>query len=189
MKYLICLGLSLAFVQAAAAQDRSGPYVGFSAGSFDFADDEEIIDGSTSTYRLIGGYRFNDNFGLEGGWGETGDIEESATEFFPPVGNISVNYGVDFEVLTVRALGFLPLDRVSLVGGVGYYDADFTITATASALGVTASDSVSDSERGATLVGGLELNLERIDIRGELEWFDIDEAEAWDFSIGVLFRF
>jgi opacity protein-like surface antigen len=163
--------------------------MGFSAGSFNFADDEEVFDDSTSTYRIVGGYRFNENFGLEGGWGETGDIEVSETEFIPQFGNITVNLGVDFEVLTVRALGFLPFDRLSLVGGVGYYDADFTITGTASALGMTVSESDSDSENGATLVGGLEFNLERIDIRGELEWFDIDDAEAWDFSIGVLFHF
>jgi hypothetical protein len=190
MKYLICLGLSLGFIQAAAAQDRSGPYMGFSVGSFSYEEDAdafgELIDDSTSTYRLMGGYRFSDNFALEGGWGKTGDIEETFTEDFPPFGTISFDAAAEFEVLTVRALGFLPFERVSLLGGVGYYDADIEITVNVAGLG---SGSEGASDDGATLVGGFELNLERVDIRTELEWFDVDGGESWDVSVGVLFGF
>ena len=41
----------------------------------------------------------------------------------------------------------------------------------------------------ATLIGGIELNLERVDVRTELEWFDVDDGESWDVSVGVLFSF
>ena len=44
-----------------------------------------------SAYRIIGGYRFNDNFALEGGWGKTGDLEESFTEVIPPFGTVTLN--------------------------------------------------------------------------------------------------
>lgn len=190
MKYLICLGLSLALGQAAAAQDRSGPYMGASVGSFSFEeDDEELgisLDDTTTAYRLMGGYRFSDNFAVEGGWGRTGDIEDSFTESFPPFGNLTFDIGAEFEVLTVRALGFIPFERTSLLGGVGYYDANIEVTASVAGLG-SGSDETSDS--GPTLVGGFEFNLERVDIRTELEWFDIDEGDAWDVSVGVLFRF
>jgi opacity protein-like surface antigen len=190
MKYLICLGLSLAFVEAAAAQDRSGPYMGVSVGSFSYEEDvDELglgIDDSTNTYRLIGGYRFSESFALEGGWGRTGDIEESFTEDFPPFGPLTFDVGAEFEVLTVRGLGFIPFERVSLLGGIGYYDADIEVTAGVPGFG---SGSEEASEDGATLIGGLEFNLDRVDVRTELEWFDVDDGEAWDLSVGVLFGF
>src|SRR5688572_31890784 len=134
MKHLICLGLALVFVQPAAAQDRAGPYMGFSVGSFSFEEEDEelgiAIDDSTNMYRLTGGYRFSERFALEGGWGKTGDIEESFTEVVPPFGTITFDVGAEYEVLTVRALGFIPFERTSLLGGVGYYDADIEVTVT-----------------------------------------------------------
>ena len=116
MKYLICLGLSLAFAQAAVGQDRGGAYMGLSLGSFSY--EEEIteygvtlgFDDTTTAYRILGGYRFTDNFALEGGWGKTGDVEDSQSFF-----GIPVNFGVEFEVLTVRALGILPFEKTSIV--------------------------------------------------------------------------
>lgn len=189
MKYLICLGMSLVFAQAAIAQDREGGYIGVAAGSFSY-EEEEFIDDSASLFRVVGGFRFNENFGLEGSWGETGDLGESFSEVVPPFGTVTLDVNGDYEVLTVRALGFIPFDKVSLLGGVGYYDAEASVSATASLGGsppVTVSDS--GSESGATLVAGFELNLQRIDIRGELEWFDLDDADASDFTVGVIFHF
>ena len=190
MKYLIWLGLSLGFVHAAAAQDRAGPYMGFSVGSFSYEEEDEdfgsLIDDTTSAYRLMGGYRFNDNFALEGGWGKTGDIEESFSEFVPGFGNVTFDVGAEFDVLTVRALGFIPFERVSLLGGVGYYDSDIEVTVSVAGVG---SGSEGASDDGATLIGGFEFNLERVDIRTELEWFDVDDGESWDVSVGVLFSF
>ena len=190
MKYLICLGLSFALVQTASAQDRSGPYMGASIGSFSFEEnDEELglsLDDTTTAYRLLGGYRFSDNFAVEGGWGRTGDIEDSFTEVIPPFGTFTFDIGAEFEVLTVRALGFIPFEKTSLLGGVGYYDADVEFTVGVAGVG---SGSDETGESGATLVGGFEFNLERVDVRTELEWFDFDEGDAWDVSVGVLFRF
>ena len=189
MKYLICLGMSLAFAQAAAAQERGGAYMGFSVGSFSYSEDEDILDDSASAYGIMGGYRFNDNFALEGGWQKTGDLEETLSEVIPPFGTVTLNLAADFEVLTVKALGFIPFEKVSLLGGVGYFDADATISATATVLGGAGQASDEGSEDGAMLVAGIELNLERIDIRAELDWFDVDEAEASSINVGVLFNF
>ena len=193
MKYLIWLGLSLACVQGAAAQDRSGAYVGASVGSFSYQEEDEglgVIDDTATAYRVLGGYRFNDHFAVEGGWGKTGDLKGGFTETIPPFGTFTINVVGNYEILTVRALGFLPFEKVSLLGGVGYFDAD--IDASVSATGPIVIDALdaSGSDDGATLVGGLEFNLERVDIRGELEWFDVsDGSEAWDFSVGVLYHF
>jgi outer membrane protein with beta-barrel domain len=185
MKSLICLGFALAFVQAAVGQERGGPYMGFSVGSFSYEESVEdldvSIDDTTTMYRILGGYRFSDNFALEGGWSKTGDIEESAAFL-----GIPFNVGAEFEVLTVRALAMVPFERTSLLGGVGYYDSDIEVSVVVPGIG---SGSESTGEDGVTLVGGFEFNLERVDIRTELEWFDIDEGDAWDVSVGVLFSF
>src|SRR5262245_18612610 len=194
MKYLIWLGWSLACVQAAAAQDRSGAYMGASVGSFSYEEEDEglgVIDDSATAYRIMGGYRFNDHFAVEGGWGKTGDLEGGFTETIPPFGTFTVNLVGNYEVLTVRALGFLPFEKVSLLGDVGYFDADIDASVNVTGpVSVGGPLDASGSGDGATLVGGFEYNLERIDIRGELEWFDVsDGAEAWDVSVGVLFHF
>jgi OmpA-OmpF porin, OOP family len=192
MKYLICLGMSLAFVHAASAQENRGGYLGFSVGSFSYEEEDEdfgivVIDDTTSAYRIIGGYRFNDHFALEGGWGKTGDFEENFTELVPPFGTITFSLSGEYEVLMVRALGIVPFERVSLLGGVGYYDADLDYTISVTGFGAGAGEAGDD---GATLVGGFEFNLERLDIRTEVEWFDSDDGvKAWDFSVGLLFRF
>ena len=188
-KHLLCLALSLAFAQAAAAQDRSGGYMGFSLGSFSYAEDEDLLDDSSTGYRIMGGYRFSENFAVEGGWEKTGDLEESFAEDIPPFGLITLNIGADFEILTVKALGFIPFEKVSLLGGVGYFDADANISASATGFGGAAQASDQGSEDGAMLVGGLEFNLERVDVRAELEWFDVDDAEASGINVGVLFHF
>ena len=95
----------------------------------------------------------------------------------------------DFEILTVKALGFIPFEKVSLLGGVGYFDADANIWASGTALGISQQASDQSSDVGAMLVGGLEFNLERVDIRAELEWFDVEDAEASGINVGVLFHF
>jgi len=180
---LLCLG----FIQvshAQEAQESSGGYMGFAIGSFDY---EETYEGltfadTTSAYRLLAGYRFNDSFALEGGWGTTSDIEDSYTQ-----GNLTLNVQADYEILTLRALGMIPLSKASLFGGVGYYDADLTASATLTGVGQFDLEGSSD---GATLVGGVQFEFERVSIRGEYEWFDTDDGiEAWDISLGLLFKF
>jgi hypothetical protein len=79
---------------------------------------------------------------------------------------------------------------VSLIGGVGYYDADLTVSATARDGVRSISDSAEDSESGASLIGAVQLEFERISLRGEYEWFDAeDSVEAWDVALGLVFRF
>jgi hypothetical protein len=186
MKYLICIGLSLALAQAAVAQERRGGYVGVTLGTFSYEVEAEaldvVLDDSTTTFRFIGGYRVSDNLAIEGGWGKTGGLEESLT-LFPSFG---LNVGAEYELLTARALGIIPFEKVSLLGGVGFYDANIDITASVPGLG-SGSEKTSDS--GATLLAGFEFNLERVDVRMELEWFNVDDGEARDFGVGVLFRF
>jgi hypothetical protein len=126
------------------------------------------------------------NFALEAGWAKTGDLESTYTVPLPPFATLNVN--AEFEALTLRALGFYPIDRFSLVYGIGYFDSELHTTVTSTAFAGTVEGE--GTQEGATLVGGLEFNFERIDIRGELEWFDGDDgAGVWDASVGIFLRF
>jgi hypothetical protein len=201
MKYLICLALSLALVEAATAQGRGDPYLGATVGAFSFEEqDDEVgltIDDSTYAYHLVGGYRFSAHFALEGGLGRTQHIEESFNGVIP-IGSLDF-VNAEFRLLTVRALGFIPFEATSLLGGVGYHDAEIEYRNSIEGPGQVGNRIYSGetSHNGATLMGGFEINLERIDIRAQLEWFEfdgenmlrVDDGDAWDLSIGVLFSF
>lgn len=190
MNNRLACGLAAVMVSvspATVAQDAfdEGAYVGVSVGSLDYEETVEIFDlefsDSTTAYRIFGGYRFNENFALEAGWGATGDLQETYTDGF----DTAVIRG-DYEVLTIRALGVAPFENVSLYGGVGYYDA--TLNGSVSVIGVGQMGFEGD-DSGATLVGGLQFDFGKVSIRGEYEWFDTDSnVDAWDISIGLIFR-
>jgi OOP family OmpA-OmpF porin len=190
MRATILALIAATATSAAQAQETNGGYMGFALGSFDYEEEDGGITFSdtTTAYRLLGGYRFNENFALEAGWGATSELEDSLTEFVPGFGNVTASITADYEVLTVRALGLIPLQSVSLLGGVGYYDSELD-----GALSLAGFGNIADfegSESGATLIGGLQFELERLSIRGEVEWFDTDgDVEAWSASVGLLFRF
>lgn len=182
---------ALSLVAATAhAQDYSGPYIGVSVGSFDYTEFDDqlgvVIEDSTSAYRLIGGYQVNESLAIEAGVGKTGDIKES----FPlgPLGSGSLDVKAEYELVTVRALGLVPLDSIDFFGGIGYYDATVNVAATATGFGSVIDAAEDDS--GLTLLGGVQFYLDNMTIRGEYEWFNTDsDLEVWDISVGVLFRF
>ena len=127
---------------------------------------------------------------IEAGWGATGDIQESFTGFNPAFGNITLDLKGDYEITTVRVLGILPLEAFSLYGGVGSYSSDLTASARISDGFQIITVSADDSDSGATVIGGIQFELDRVTIRGEYEWFDTDsDVEAWIISIGLLLRF
>lgn len=105
---ILCLGLA----QTANAQDMSGGYIGFALGAVDYevADEDlgETLSDTSTAYRVLGGYRFSDNFAVEGGWVQTSDLEENIVETLPLFGTLTLDVDAELEVLTVRALGIIP---------------------------------------------------------------------------------
>lgn len=191
MRRLATIAASCLLASTAYAQDDlEGPYFGVSMGYVDYQEVDNdfgtFIDDTTTAYRLIGGYQLNESLAIEAGWGRTSDIKESF-QLFPP-GSGSLDIKAEYEVLTVRALGLVPLDQIDLYGGIGYYDA--TITADAIVTGIGSLGEVEDDNSGVTLIGGVHFFLDKFTIRGEYEWFDTDSnVETWDISVGILFRF
>jgi hypothetical protein len=194
MKRLVWIVMATGLAQVAYAQEDAnedrGPYVGLSLGSFNYDRDfhpfQIHVDDTTPAYRIFGGYRFSEHFALEGAWGETGDIEDSVT-VPTSQGDLRIDVKGEYEVLTIRALGIMPLgEKVSLYGGLGYYNATVTTHLRA---GVGTYD-YEDRENGATFVGGVEFKLKRMNIRAEIEKPEVDGgARTWDVNVGTLFRF
>jgi OOP family OmpA-OmpF porin len=179
----------VAYAQEDAKEEDRGPYIGLSVGSFSYEKDIQPlihVDDTTSVYRIIGGYRFNEHFALEGAWGETGDIEDTVT-VPTSQGDLGIDVKGEYEVLTIRALGIIPLgERASLYGGIGYYNA----TVTTHMLTGVGSYDFEDRANGATVVGGVEFKLNRMNIRAEIEKSEVDAGtDAWDVNVGMLFRF
>ena len=186
---LLCLGST----QLVHAQADSGLYMGAALGTFEY---EEHLPGGisddTSAYQLFGGYRLNDHFAVEVGFGRTGDIEGEFTEVVPGIGPITLEVDGVYDIYTLRAIGLLPFEQLSLFGAAGYYSA--SLGGLVSIAGIGDVGEVDGHERGASAVLGIQrdfgLDLRSLSIRGQYEWFDFgNEVDASGFSIGVLFRF
>lgn len=196
MRSAVFISMMTILSAGAHAQDsiQKGGYMGFAVGTLSYEETEQLtgleISDDTSAYRLFGGYQFNENFALEAGWAATGDIKEDFTGTDAVLGDVALSIKGDYEVLSLRLLGIVPLSKVNLFGGVGYYDATLSATGRYEDDFDLFSVSVKDSDGGATVLGGLQFNLARVGIRAEYEWFDTDSSvEASSISAGVFFRF
>ena len=187
MRWLSFLALLSTCAGTASAQETLPAYIGFSFGGIDYEETDAgsglVLSDAGSTYRLIGGYRFNKYFAFEGAAGETSGLKEPFTvPGFEPF-TVSSKY----DVVTVRALGMLPLKRVSVLGGVGFYNSERKLSAEFDGL-----DQFVDTERadsGGTLLGGVQADLKSVTIRAEYQLFDTDSnVDAWDLTFSVLFR-
>jgi hypothetical protein len=175
MKYLLLALLALGISPAIQAQPESA-YYGIAVGNFDY-DEKDFLGNSfvtdtTSSYRLMVGYQFMEHLGVEGGYGKTGTIRDTATvSAFPSPGTVNLNISYEFRMLTVRLLGVLPFDNgVSLLGGLGYTDmkGKFSFTDGIN----SASGSETTNEPGYYF--GAQYDWDRVAVRIGYEKFDFD---------------
>jgi hypothetical protein len=173
------LVLWLSFVTIGHAQGTRGAYAGGGLGmlSYDGTGGPALSD-DRNAYRLLAGYRFSDRYAVEAGFGSTADVSRT------------------FSTFAVRGIAMLPLSRVGLYAGAGYYEATFNksmpISGDLGAPGFVVDDSedFEHSQRGVTVVGGIMLDLPRISLRAEYEWLDTDSPlEASSVNLLALFRF
>lgn len=163
-KWLVAMLGAAAMTMSAGAmaqQQQTGFYVGGDIGSVDFEDEDD------TGFRISGGYQFNRNFAAEVGYVTLFDKGVAGT-------NIEVD---GFEIL---AVGKMPLaNNFSVYGKVGFLMWD----AKASGFG-------SDDGTDLTFGIGLQYDVSRnLGIRGQWQRYDVDDADADMFSIGVIYRF
>jgi OOP family OmpA-OmpF porin len=194
MRGVLVLAVLVGVSTAARAQEIQGGYVGLSAGYFDYQESAEAvgipISDSTSSYRVFGGYQFNDYYAVEAGWEATGDIKEGISFMDPDFGNVSFNVRADYEIATVRVLAMAPLQTMSIFGALGYYDSTLSVSLRLQDnLGTLEASDQSDGD-GVTIAGGMLFEFDRFAIRGEYEWFDTDgNVDAYNIGVSILFRF
>jgi hypothetical protein len=191
MRTLLLALLALAVAPTAFAQPESA-YYGLALGSFDYEEGDgaggEFLSDSVSSYRLMVGYQFMEHLTVEGGYGETGTIRDSASLLIgTPSGpqTIPLDFASEFKILTVRLLGVLPLDNVSLLGGISFSDMRQDIDASLG--GSQQSFDIDGNE--TSLYVGAQYNWDRFAIRLGYEGFDFDgDVDAKETTLTFFYK-
>ena len=167
-------------------------------------DDERIIpqlpgtasisdDDSDTAFKLFGGYQFNKNFAVEGGYFNLGQFGYTATTV--PAGSLTGN--IKLQGLNLDAVGMFPLgDKFSVFGRLGlqYAEAKDNFSSTgivATPTNPNPSKSAANYKYGA----GLQYDFnESLGMRLEGERYRIDDAIGNEgdvdvYSLGLIYRF
>ena len=110
--------LAFALTPLNAAADK-GFYVGGSIGSasLDKGFDGLLIDDNSTSYRLVGGWRFNEYFSLEGGYHDFGDFEQDID-----INGVISSVSLTADGVTLGATVNVPLgEKLSLFGRAGWF--------------------------------------------------------------------
>lgn len=197
-----------AITSSFAMADDSGWYGGLNLGHSSAKFDEGNITrglqgrGFTTTsiagddddlgYKLFGGYQFNKNFALEGGYFDLGEFDFTATTV--PAGTLNGN--IKLKGVNLDAVGILPLaERFSAFGRVGlnYAEAEDSFTGTGLVNVLNPNPSKHDTNYKFGL--GLQYDFtESLAMRAEAERYRINDAvgDKGDVdlvSVGLVYRF
>jgi len=189
-KRLVLVVAIVAMVAAspAVAREKNGFYIGGSIGQSELkveGGDPDIgaieFKEDDMGYKLFVGYRFWKFFALEGGYVDFGNPD---TTFETGLGDLFTE--IELTGWDASAVGNLPLGIVDLFAKVGYFWWDADIRAALDGEGDSDSESGSDLTYGI----GVAVWLGQIAIRGEVEWFDVADADnVWMYSVGVAYTF
>ncbi len=190
MKRQIALLISLFWLSAPVWADGD-LYIGASVGSValntDFDDFDDNIDSDDTGFSATLGVQFSELLALEGGYSNFGTY---SALFSTPLGTTSLNAELSgFDVFGVLRLPLGPLD-VFGKAGVVFWDSEAEAVF-ASPPGLP--NRLSSDNDGTDLAFGVGADIalgNQLSLRGEFEWFDIDETDEVSFiSIGLLYRF
>lgn len=149
-------------------------------------------DDQHTAYKLFGGYQFNKNFALEGGYFDLGQFGFSTTTI--PTGTL--NGSINLKGVNLDAVGTLPItEKFSVFGriGVTYAHANDSFAGTGA---VNVLDP-NPSSRSTNLKVGLGLQYaltDALSLRAEIERYRIDDAvgnkgDVDLASLGLVYRF
>jgi opacity protein-like surface antigen len=184
---VLLLGASLALPAAARAEFYLGGTVGNVSINTDFEDINRDFDDDNAAWSAFAGIRATDTFGIEASYNDFGDFSESR-EF--DLTRIDVD--ADFTGYDVMGVLTLPLGPLRLFGkaGVVFWDAE-AVAQIAPPVGPAFEQRSSDDGTDLAYGGGLEFTLTpAFALRGEIEYFDIDDTDqVWFASVGLSYRF
>lgn len=192
---------SSALVFSSQSFADSGWYISGKVGQSEL--DIETFKEEANSYGLAGGFRFSDYVGLQVGYTEYGQFEETETYAEPGYIETGTLTG-DLTAISLVAIGSLPLsDSFSLFGKLGLASWDIDVKATYVEIDYLFDYSYSasgrDSDSGTDLVYGIGANWSISDLFGlsfeyEVLDYDVDlgadaDAELNTMSLGAVFSF
>ncbi|MDP1996603.1 MAG: OmpA family protein, partial [Gallionella sp.] len=210
------LGLAALAIIASpfAVADDSGWYIGANVGQSRAKIDDaritaqlqgtglattSIIDDNRDTgYKLFGGYRYNKNFAVEGGYFDLGRFGFTSATVFTgtttPAGTLTGN--IKLKGVNLDAVGILPLtEKFSAFGrlGLNYAQArdNFTVTGSVTVPNPNPSKNDTNYKFGA----GLQYDFTKsLGMRAEAERYRINDAvgnrgDVDMYSLGLVYRF
>lgn len=177
---------------------QEGMFFGLGLGSFDYQDSavDPLIGNRSDTvpsYKLFGGFEFNEHLAGEISYGITDDVIGTASGNDPFLGDYVSLTRTEFTTTTIKAVGQFPREWGVLIGGLGYFDmeSDIALDFTSDAGSFTAEGTIDDDGLMAML--GIEWRFGRFGmgygVRLEYEWWDFDDADASTIGVAVSYRF
>lgn len=153
-----------------------GFYAGAGFGLTQIEDEDQGLSFKDNPlgWRLLAGYDFNENFGVEGSYINSGTAEDVV---------LGENVEAELSAFTLSVVGLLPIsDSTELFGKIGFYSGEQEITVQGFTL--------DEDEDGATVGAGLRFRTsEALAIRGEFDWYDTDLDTLWSVGIGFQYSF
>jgi OOP family OmpA-OmpF porin len=176
--------VALSALPAVAADN--GFYLGASVGQTQLEIDQLAdqvysadFSGDDMSYKIFAGLRFLTFLGVEGAYRDFGAPEDELAE-------LGATVTADLTGYDVAAVGYLPLGIADIFAKAGMiaWDADFSLDAGGSSV------SVSDDGEDPLYGVGFQLRFKSFTVRAEVEYFDIESAEAvYRYSIGGSYTF
>jgi opacity protein-like surface antigen len=143
-----------------------------------------------TTWKVYGGYRFNDHFGLEGSYMKADDAAGSASGNNAIDGDYTVGATADFRSYSLKAMGYLPTSWGNLFAGIGGYEgrSDLSFSASFDAFDP---ETIRSSDGFAGLTGniGAQWHLDSVILRAEYEYSDFSEGSASALNLGAVWEF
>lgn len=157
----------------------AGAYVGASVGQSDasVASGPVSVDGSDTSWKIVGGYTFMKFVGVEGSYRNFGGVNDT-------IGTTS--FDTDATSLDVFGVGILPVGPVKLFAKAGYSRIELSATVSDPLIPVPVS--VSTNENELAYGAGLAFGIGKADIRIEYEAFNTVETLGM-ISAGAVFKF
>jgi OmpA-OmpF porin, OOP family len=196
-----CAVMSSAFAATGNEFWYIGGNIGQSRAKIDDASISANLPGTVSIsddnhhtgYKLFGGYQFNKNFAVEGGYFNLGQFGYTATTV--PAGTLNGN--AKFQGLNIDAVGMLPLDKkFSVFGRLGlqYAQAKDNFSSTGAVLAPT---NPNPSKNALKYKAGLGVQYDfnrSLGMRVEAERYRVNDAVGNNgdinmYSVGLVYRF
>ena len=158
----------------------SGLFIGGSVGNSTLDEDIDgtLFDDNATAYRLVTGYQFSDTFGIEIGFQDFGEIDETVENPLPVEASISAD-GWTAGVTLDLPVG----DQFSLFGRAGYFFWDADVVIDGFPLDIPGDE---NPYYGA----GARFNLSKnFSLIGDWSRFELDDVDTDVIAIGFQYRF